>query len=440
MSSALGPCPPALSCEYWKAVLARSTSIGNSFTPSNSLWQSRWKLVREDIRRRNCMQCTIKLLLCEIYFFLTWCTMSWTCLLSRSSSLTSTSDLMAANLLRASDLHLSTSLERIGYQEKHYWPGKGQSLECQEMLCWPVLIVACLHPVEGLLQGLVGMVLIIQLLHLETVGQILKLDICILLNGQLGIRYGLFVIMKEPSFASELLPLSDMFQGRLILAWFSSALWFQTSPSVDDILQIHKRLHLQFFEVLLLQFYKIPHQALKNFIYYFFEIFVLPLQTLTRSKYPIRTLLVWSTSPWYMFSVMCNSSSFFIWESLQRIALDRLLSCSCSPPFCASPSSAQLSRDLPCLGSAFSLLYLITTSVLVDWIIFATSTLGLPWWRKVKTSCDQNWYYLNICSIDPDQLISSLKCSILCCWSVVKHMLNKINNENKSVSLFTWTK
>ena len=61
-------------------------------------------------------------------------------------------------------------------------------------MCLPVLIVACLHPVERLLHGLVGVVLIIQLLHLETVGQVLKLDICILLDGQLGVRYGLVMI------------------------------------------------------------------------------------------------------------------------------------------------------------------------------------------------------------------------------------------------------
>ena len=110
--------------------------------------------------------------------------------------------------------------------DQHVRPDGSKPLSgiCSASQHQPVLIVACLHPVEGLLQGLVRVVLIVQLLHLETVGQILKLDICILLDGQLGIRYGLFVIMKEPSFASELLPLSDMFQGRLILAWFSSAL------------------------------------------------------------------------------------------------------------------------------------------------------------------------------------------------------------------------
>ena len=156
----------------------------------------------------------------------------------------------------------------------------------------PVLIVACLHPVEGLLQGLVRVVLIIQLLHLQTVRQILKLDIGILLDGQLGIRYGLLIIMRCTSFSSAILPLSDMSPGHSVWVWFSSAFGSRTSPSADDILQTHKRLHLQFFVVLSLQFYKTPLQALENLAFKMFMISALPLQTLTRSKYPMRTLLV----------------------------------------------------------------------------------------------------------------------------------------------------
>ena len=55
----------------------------------------------------------------------------------------------------------------------------------------PVLVVPGLHPVEGLLQGLVAVLLVIHLLHLEAVGQILKLHISVLLDGQLCIRNGL---------------------------------------------------------------------------------------------------------------------------------------------------------------------------------------------------------------------------------------------------------
>ena len=54
-----------------------------------------------------------------------------------------------------------------------------------------VLVVACLHSVQGFAQGQVGGVLIIQLLDLEAVGEVFKLDVGILLDGQLGVRDGL---------------------------------------------------------------------------------------------------------------------------------------------------------------------------------------------------------------------------------------------------------
>ena len=54
-----------------------------------------------------------------------------------------------------------------------------------------VLVVACLHPVQGFTQGQVGSVLIVQLLDLEAVGEVFKLDVGILLDGQLGVRDGL---------------------------------------------------------------------------------------------------------------------------------------------------------------------------------------------------------------------------------------------------------
>ena len=37
------------------------------------------------------------------------------------------------------------------------------------------------------------------------------------------------------------------------------------------------------------------------------------------------------------------------------------------------------------------------------------------------------FHYLNIRPIDPNQLITGLKSSILCCRSVVKHLMNTIN-------------
>ena len=55
----------------------------------------------------------------------------------------------------------------------------------------PVLVISRLHPVEGLLQGLVAVLLIVHLLDLEAVGQVLKLHISVLLNCQLGVRNGL---------------------------------------------------------------------------------------------------------------------------------------------------------------------------------------------------------------------------------------------------------
>ena len=133
--------------------------------------------------------------------------------------------------------------------DQHVRPDGSKPLPgiCSASQHQPVLIVACRHPVEGLLQGLVRVVLIVQLLHLETVGQILKLDIGIFLDGQLGIMYGLFIIMRGGSSSSAIIPLSDMSPGHSVWVWFSSAFGSQTSPSADDILKTHKRLHLHFF-------------------------------------------------------------------------------------------------------------------------------------------------------------------------------------------------
>ena len=82
----------------WSSVVlieggTQSTSIGNSFSCDTICWVWMWNLARPSSNRFN------------------WNTMSWKCLLSKSSNLTNTSDLMAANCFLARALHLRTNLK-----------------------------------------------------------------------------------------------------------------------------------------------------------------------------------------------------------------------------------------------------------------------------------------------------------------------------------------
>ena len=82
----------------WSSVVlieggTQSTSIGNSFSCDTICWVWMWNLARPSSNRFN------------------WNTMSWKCLLSKSSNLTKTSDLMLANCFLARALHLRTNLK-----------------------------------------------------------------------------------------------------------------------------------------------------------------------------------------------------------------------------------------------------------------------------------------------------------------------------------------
>ena len=74
----------------------QSTSIGNSFSCETISWVWMWNLARPSSNLFN------------------WNTMSWKCLLSRSSNFTKTSDLSAANCFLARERHLRTNLKKRG--------------------------------------------------------------------------------------------------------------------------------------------------------------------------------------------------------------------------------------------------------------------------------------------------------------------------------------
>ena len=79
---------------YWNEFLVRSTSIGNSLASFIMSAHSLWKVVSPDISLRS------------------WKTISWTCLLSKSSNLTKTSERSLAKRWRASERQRRTRLQK----------------------------------------------------------------------------------------------------------------------------------------------------------------------------------------------------------------------------------------------------------------------------------------------------------------------------------------
>ena len=74
---------------------SQSTSMGNSFSCETICWVWTWNLARPSNNLFN------------------WKTMSWKCLLSRSSNLTRTSERRAANCFLARERHFRTSLKLV---------------------------------------------------------------------------------------------------------------------------------------------------------------------------------------------------------------------------------------------------------------------------------------------------------------------------------------
>ena len=84
---------------------SQSTSMGNSFSCETICWVWTWNLARPSNNLFN------------------WKTMSWKCLLSRSSNLTRTSERRAANCFLARERHFRTSL-KLETQDAKVWKNR----------------------------------------------------------------------------------------------------------------------------------------------------------------------------------------------------------------------------------------------------------------------------------------------------------------------------
>merc|ERR1719239_860153 len=268
--------------------------------------------------------------------------------------------------------------EDVGSSCSKLFPGLSSTSENQ-----PVLIVACLHSVERLLHRLVAVVLVVQLFHLEAVGEVFKLDVRILLDCQLCVRNCLCKIcaqVAEDGFCLSQRPYPKLFHLPMVFSKFAK--------SLVGI------------------FLRLPHSNLAKLVSYLFH-------------HTDEVKVAHEDA-----SSVINKPPVHLLGSLQ---LFKLL------------DKAVIAKDCP--GQAKSVgrgarhvLHHLVLHLLQDqvqgfalfWICMKFVVLD----HNVVLRCLDHLGHLHfrlsldICVIDPDQFISRFKGSFLGSWGVVKHLNN----------------